>query len=84
MSGLNKKNKTNSDLSELILQESFEKQTSGINDNYLVESVLEKQGEKLYDWKLRTGLDPPQVNADKQPQEVCELLQVTAEREEKA
>lgn len=45
--------------------------------HYLVEGVLKKQGEKLYDWKLRTGLNPPQMNTDKQAQEIGELLQVT-------
>lgn len=46
--------------------------------NYLVEGVLKKQRKKLYNWKLRTGLDPPQMNTDKQAQEVGELFQVTA------
>lgn len=45
--------------------------------HYLVEGVLKKQGEKLHDWKLRTGLNPPQMNTDKQPQEIGEFLQVT-------
>lgn len=45
--------------------------------HYLVEGVLEKQGEKLYNWKLRTGLNPPQMNTDKQAQEIGEFLQVT-------
>lgn len=46
--------------------------------NYLVEGVLKKQCKKLYNWKLRTGLDPPQMNTDKQAQKICELFQVTA------
>lgn len=33
-------------------------------DPYLVEGVFEKQGKKFYNWKLRTGLNPPQVNTD--------------------
>lgn len=45
--------------------------------HYLVEGVLKKQGEKLYNWKLRTGLNPPQMNTDKQAQEIGEFLQVT-------
>lgn len=50
------------------------------NDNYLVEGVLEKQGKKLYNWKLRTRLNPPQVDTDKQAQKICELFLVTAGR----
>lgn len=46
--------------------------------HYLVEGVLKKQGKKLNNWKLRTGLNPPQVNTDKQAQKICELFQVTA------
>lgn len=45
---------------------------------YLVEGILKKQGKKLYNWKLRARLDPPQVNADKEAQEISELFQVTA------
>lgn len=46
--------------------------------NYLVEGVLEKQCKKLYNWKLRTGLNPPQMNTDKQAQKIGKLFQVTA------
>lgn len=46
--------------------------------SYLVEGVLKKQRKKLYNWKLRTGLNPPQMNTDKQAQKIGELFQVTA------
>lgn len=50
---------------------------------YLVEGVLEEQGKKFYNWKLRTRLNPPQVNTDEQTQEICELFQVAVRQKEK-
>lgn len=41
-----------------------------------MKGVLEEKAEELYHWELRVGLDPPQMHADKQAQEVRELLHI--------
>lgn len=48
---------------------------------YLVKGIFKEQLQELHNWELGVGLDPPQVDADKEPQEVCELLHIAGDKD---
>lgn len=43
-----------------------------------MKSVFEQQGQEFNHRELGVGLDPSQVDAHKEPEEICELLNVAA------
>lgn len=45
---------------------------------YLMKSVFEQQGQEFNHGKLGVGFNPSEVDAHKETEEICELLNVAA------